>query len=495
MRPSGGGAVAVAIVAAASLLLVVGTAVWPMLTLLVAVTVGIAVLAWRSPALAFCLAILLFGIEGTIKVRLTIEGSPLPVAGDAVGAAFIDLCFCLALLGLARHDRGRTIRRIWTVSGTWQRLAFSALAGWLVVSAVQVFQNDSLVQGLLGFRLVQGYVVAIVAGTALLAVSAVPQRTLAALAAVLGLVSGYAALRAAIGPATSERIFALSQDTTSVLAEGRENIFKGVGSFSSAIGLVSFLVPAAGFAFGLASLRPLRLLAWLVFGLAVGAVFGTYTRAALVAVAIALVATGVLLLVTEGRSRRRRLLLAAAVAALIAVGGVATSITFSGSSELRERGRGILHPLSDDAVKIRWRKAKESFEVLRDRPFGTGVGSVGHATEVVGERVVTVDNSYLKILQEQGPLGAVPFILGVFATLIAAAAGVARRAMPLRGLGTAAVTASVSFFLLAWTSEAIEQPGKVLAWLLLGVALWVAFGSPKRERGSGEGGPVAPGTG
>jgi hypothetical protein len=45
-----------------------------------------------------------------------------------------------------------------------------------------------------------------------------------------------------------------------------------------------------------------------------------------------------------------------------------------------------------------------------------------------------------------------------------------------RPIGAAALAGSLTFFLLALDSETIEQPGKVVAWTLLGIALWEAYG-------------------
>lgn len=75
----------------------------------------------------------------------------------------------------------------------------------------------------------------------------------------------------------------------------------------------------------------------------------------------------------------------------------------------------------------------------------------------------------------------------LFATLIAASAGVVRRELPRRAVGVAALAGSISFLLVGLSSEAIEQPGKVLGWLLLGVALWAA-GMPQ-GRSAAEGAP------
>jgi hypothetical protein len=45
-----------------------------------------------------------------------------------------------------------------------------------------------------------------------------------------------------------------------------------------------------------------------------------------------------------------------------------------------------------------------------------------------------------------------------------------------RPLGVAALCGFVAFLLLCVMGEYIEQPGKALAWTLLGIASWEAYG-------------------
>jgi len=495
LRWLGGLASALAVLVFAALV-----AVWPTLTLLALGFTLVTVLALFAPPFALVGTILLYGLEGMIKVGLAHELPALGVTPEAFGAALLDAAFLVAVLGLLRQDRGRTLVAIWRNSGSWTRVALSLLAAWLAISLLQVPLTSDLDTALAGFRLTQVYVLAVLAGAVLLA-RCRPEHVVAALVGVLLIIAAYAAFRAVAGPAPSERLAAFTRSTTPLVPSENGVIFRNTGSISSAIGLASFLVPAGVLLFALGLfLARLRLAAWTGLAFVLVALVGTYVRTSLLALAGGAVCAAALFTFTSALRRRTKIGLGLASAPLLVVllviGALVPNAVSGGSPEVALRSAGVLKPLSDASLELRFQRWRESLDVVKENPLGTGVGTVGAATRDREGTVRTfADNSYLKILQEQGPLGAVPFILGVFATLIAAAAGVARRAMPLRGLGTAAVTASVSFFLLAWTSEAIEQPGKVLAWLLLGVALWVAFGSPKRERGSGEGGPVAPGTG
>jgi hypothetical protein len=89
---------------------------------------------------------------------------------------------------------------------------------------------------------------------------------------------------------------------------------------------------------------------------------------------------------------------------------------------------------------------------------------------------VFTDNSYLKVVREQGFLGGLLFIGGLAGLSVAVAVGLVRRDPLRRPVGTAALVAFSGFLVLMTMGEYIEQPGKVLAWMLLGVALWEAYG-------------------
>jgi hypothetical protein len=101
---------------------------------------------------------------------------------------------------------------------------------------------------------------------------------------------------------------------------------------------------------------------------------------------------------------------------------------------------------------------------------------VGRATES-GRRAVTTDNSYLKVLREQGILVGGLFVVGLLAAVVALAPAVVRAPRDVRALGLAALSACVAFLVLAGAGEYVEQPGKVVFWTLLGLAAWVAWGA------------------
>jgi O-antigen ligase len=94
--------------------------------------------------------------------------------------------------------------------------------------------------------------------------------------------------------------------------------------------------------------------------------------------------------------------------------------------------------------------------------------------------VRTTDNSFLKILVEQGVLGLALFAAGMVAAVVLLARRIRRVPSESRPLGFAALAGFVSFLGLSISGESVEQPGKVVAWGLLGIAAAVAF-TPAHE--------------
>ena len=100
----------------------------------------------------------------------------------------------------------------------------------------------------------------------------------------------------------------------------------------------------------------------------------------------------------------------------------------------------------------------------------------GGATSTSGkDRVVFTDNSYLKIVREQGVIVGPLFVLALLAFIGCIALRLVRAGPTRHPVGTAALCAFVGFMLLAVMAEYFEQPGKALAWTMLGIAVWDAF--------------------
>src|SRR6185503_16692546 len=139
----------------------------------------------------------------------------------------------------------------------------------------------------------------------------------------------------------------------------------------------------------------------------------------------------------------------------------------------RERTQGLKDPLADESLKTRLDTWETVIDKIADDPLGSGLGTVGHATFTSGkDSDVFTDNSYLKIVREQGVIVGPLFILALLAFVGAIAVRLARAGPARHPIGVAAISAFVGFLLLAVMAEYFEQPGKILAWTLLGLAAW-----------------------
>jgi O-antigen ligase len=458
-----------ALLALACVVVTVGATVSPTAALLLAALMAVAALAVTAPAYGFAGALLMFGFEGTIKMRLTVEGAPEPLA---LGAAAIDLALVVSVLGLLAQDRGQSLRRLWERFGRAERAVAAAFAGWLVLSVLQIPLGGDLIDGLEGARLVHFYLLAIPGGV-MLAAQLPPRRVEQALLAIALVIAAYAALRGIAGPTEHEREFAESRSTGTYLGEHPRD----TGSFTSPVAMVSFLVPAAIFALVLACLvATRRVLGALVFALAMVGVIASYVRTALIATVAGVALLAAMLFVGRGGSRPVKLVTASMVVLVLAAGYGATLLAGDVDPVAKHRAETLANPFTEYSVRARLDIWDRALDRAVDEPLGTGLGTVGRATIEHGRTAVYTDNSYLKILQEQGFLGALLFLFAVLGAVALCWRRLARAGPASRPLGVAALVAFTTFLLLCVMAEYIEQPGKELVWALLGVATWEAYG-------------------
>jgi O-antigen ligase len=224
-------------------------------------------------------------------------------------------------------------------------------------------------------------------------------------------------------------------------------------------------------------LRRFRVLASVVAVFATVAVIASYVRVGLVALAVGLVVAGGMVITQSRWSRRQRIALLAAVVLVFAAGAVGTAIASSASADLRSRARVFLHPLADQSMRMRFTTWEAATDEIAKHPFfGTGLGSAGRNSERNGRHVV-VDNSYLLILREQGLLVGLMFIAGIGVLLVAVGRELLRRTRRAHPLQLATFPGAFAFLVLCVAGEFLEQPGKVIAWLFLGLA---AFGTARQ---------------
>jgi hypothetical protein len=473
------GAGALIVIAPATLLAI---SVWPVLALPVAAIVAFLALAWQAPAAAVAVAVLLFGFEGSVKVLLGLADGQLPAGNREIGAALLDACLFSAVALLVFRDRLRAPRRLWRNAARAERAVLILLGLWFATSVLQIAQGGDLGRGVEGFRLFQAYT--LVAVGALVAVGtgrATPYATRAILAIGL-VVGGYAAFRVAFGAADAERELALSAATVTRYG----GVERATGSFSSAVGLTSFLTPMVVFGLVAGYFSPrLRAAGWLVAALGIVGIVGSYGRSPLFAVALGLLfAVGLTAAAADIPLRRK---LAVAGLALGVLGATYAGVWFASgdNAALRQRAEGVVNPLGDESLRMRFDTWSGTLDEIARKPLGHGVGTVGSASASERAFFKTTDNSFIKVLYEQGiPVGGT-FLAALIALVGIAALRLRRAAADSRGLGIAALSGFVAFVGLAMTGEYVEQPGKVVAWSLLGVALAEALGPVRRDDVSG----------
>jgi hypothetical protein len=460
-------------------------AVWPVTAAIAVLVATIGALALARPSLALAAAILFFGFEGSVKILLELEPTPLPGSSRAVGAAALDIALAAAVAGVLIADRGRAPRELWARATRRERVVL-ALVGWgLATSVLQIVQAGDPVQGVDGFRLLYAYLAVGLAAAVVAGRSGAVGRVAPAVLTITFVVATYAAFRVLIGPAQAERFAA--EEGGGTFAYGGAT--RAVGSFSGAVGLNSFITPLAVFAIviGLFDAR-LRKPAWGVAALALVGVLGSYGRGPLLAIAAALLFAVAVMASASDVSRRRKLMSTGAVAAVLAVTYGGVLVASQASDALRERAPGILNPLGDESVQLRLETWADSVEDVVASPLGTGLGTVGGASARGGGKTVTTDNSLLKVLREQGIPVTFALTAGLFALVAALTLRLRRVPRESRALGLAALAGFLSFLALGITGEYVEQPGKVVAWALLGVAAAQALlTTPARDPGAAQG--------
>jgi hypothetical protein len=297
-------------------------------------------------------------------------------------------------------------------------------------------------------------------------------------------VSAYAALRVVVGPSAAERDFATSIATT--VAYG--GALRAIGSFSSAVGLISFLTPVTAFAFVIGFLdRRVRRLAWATAALGLVALLGSYSRGSLFGLALGLLGALALVIFAADMPRKRKLLASGLVLGLLLTTYGGVLIASTASPQLRERAKGVLNPFGDKSAQLRFDNWGKTLRLFGEQPLGRGVGAAGSASAPTRERFVTTDNSFLKVLYEQGVLGFALFAGGLISAVVLLGMRLRRTAGESRALGLAAISGFLTFVGISIGGEYVEQPGKVIAWGLLGVAAAQALRRPPAGRpGSAE---------
>jgi O-antigen ligase len=195
----------------------------------------------------------------------------------------------------------------------------------------------------------------------------------------------------------------------------------------------------------------------------------------------------IVLLLSRARVRgRARLVAVALLGGVLVVAYAGVRVASEGTPQLRQRAHGVLNPVADKSVQIRANAWRDALEDGVRHPLGRGVGAVGGASAPSRTQAVNTDNSILKVLVEQGLPGALLFLSAMLGAVAVTARRLLRAAAEPRAVGLAALGGFIAFLGLSATGEYVEQPGKVAAWALLGLAAAQAFrGAAPRTESSG----------
>src|SRR5205807_7131070 len=115
---------------------------------------------------------------------------------------------------------------------------------------------------------------------------------------------------------------------------------------------------------------------------------------------------------------RRKLGAALIVFGVLCATYAGVRIASTASPQLRSRAHGVLHPLSDKSVKLRFKTWRHALRDVTRQPFGSGIGTIGGSTPNASTSVQTTDNSFLQIFVGQGVLGGMLFLGGILSAVV-----------------------------------------------------------------------------
>jgi hypothetical protein len=416
--------------------------------------------AHRWPAATLGGAFAVTGLYGTLDALTPIPG------GASVDAALVGLWVAAAWAYLVA-GRSQPVR-------LWPGAALLAL--FVGISLLQVLGADDLRTGLRAFHGQAWYI------AAALLIAYLPWSAASRRRAVSGLIAGallaglYACLRLATGPAPGEETAALAMASNAGFR--RSGDLPLIGGLPSPKLLAAWCAATLPFLAGCVVARTgvWRVAAGLGAVTMVAAIFGSEARLGLVAGVAGVLVVLVLFQLGAG-SRTTRLgpgLIAAGCAAAVVVGGFA--LVVGDDPEARDRFGALTSPGEIDSVQERQSRWSDAIVQLRETPTGLGIGTAGSVARD-GARFtqsfnLQLDNSYLKIALEQGPL-----VLVFAAGLLLLVGGLARRALAetVRTedamVAAGAAGTAVAFAVLMYGGLFVEGLTALAAWLLIGIGM------------------------
>jgi hypothetical protein len=429
-----------AVAAGAAVIAILVEASWEVVVAIPACMVA-AVLAARLPALMTLVMLALTGIVGTI------------VAYTDLSPRFL---IDVPLVGLV----AATLWRRWIdrdrASSPMPVAVILAIA-YLAISAVQGVLSPDLTLAQRAFRST-AWQVAILPAIALAGWSlATKLRIVRGYLVLIALVAGYAVLRFAVGPADAERNATLTLAPT-LLPDGGLGLF---GSTLSRHQLAAWCGIALPFALAVALVwdGPWRRFSIGVAGLGAISLIGTQTRSGFVgamvgcAVVLSLYAMGGY----PGPRLRRAMLPVAIVLAGATIGYFATP---SGSDEVADRYTAIASPTQDAAFDARLDSWRVVADEVPKEPLGHGFGTGG----------VSIENAYLRVGYDQGPLVMLLYVaLAALTAIGLAASALAKRGTSALLISMACCGAFVASIPIVLVTNAFEVT--LVAWALAGLGI------------------------
>ena len=417
---------------------------------------GVALLFSRFPALGVLSAFVFTGFAGTVRAYAGVSVGP--------GVDFLlGALWAATLLGYAVRRRERPF---------WFWPGVVACIAYLAVTAVSILVAPSPLIGLIAFRDSGWYMMVFL----LVAYAGWPPATFRRIAqgivVVAAAVGAYAMLRWATGPTTREYISALT-------SAGRINLvddqFRVVGPFGSGHELGAWSALAVPFCGSCALLFRgwWRVLAGTAAAACAAAAVASQSR-----IAVAAVASGIVVLLSLYHLSRAfpgpRLAVSAVVIAFVFGGAAAFLMTTQDVDRKLQRYSALVSPSEDTAFNARTMKWETALDEIQ--PLGRGLGTAGRAQEEYGRSVTIggkdLDNAYLRIAYEQGPLVTLLFGIAVLLLLF----GVGRRAGgaadPQRAaLAMGAAGTLTAFLVLLITSVYTEGLIALAAWTIVGIGV------------------------
>jgi putative inorganic carbon (hco3(-)) transporter len=183
---------------------------------------------------------------------------------------------------------------------------------------------------------------------------------------------------------------------------------------------------------------------------------------------VALMAAGIAHVVaSHGRSARQIL----GAAAVIVVASVALAPVSSTASDVVKRFSTIGSPRQDESAEARRTSFQQLLPVAASAPLGHGLGSAGEATRLHGETDLrAVDNGYLSLMYQVGPLGFL-LVMGAIALILYAAWNGARARAPGQELRLLLFAMLVYLLAMMTSGDVLYGPSGVILWFIGGQVL------------------------